>query len=126
MRAMVLDAARQPLVLRELDEPRPAARRLRIKVRACAACRTDLHVVDGELPNPKLPLIIGHEIVGIADELGPGVEGFQVGDRVGVPWLGWTCGECRFCRTGRENLCSKARFTGYTIDGGYGNMTVAD
>jgi propanol-preferring alcohol dehydrogenase len=95
-------------------------------VHACGVCRSDLHIVDGELPNPKLPIIPGHEIVGSVDKLGEGVEQFNVGDRVGIPWLGWTCGECRYCRSGRENLCDYARFTGYTIDGGYAEYTVAD
>jgi alcohol dehydrogenase, propanol-preferring len=89
-------------------------------------CRTDLHVVDGELPSPKLPLVLGHQIVGVVDEAGAGVEGVSVGDRVGIPWLGWTCGECRYCRGGKENLCDFARFTGYTLDGGYAEAAVAD
>jgi propanol-preferring alcohol dehydrogenase len=94
-------------------------------VAACAVCRTDLHVVDGELSNPKLPLVPGHEIVGRVEEVGAGVTNFQVGDRVGIPWLGWTCGECEYCLSARENLCERARFTGYTIDGGYAEFTVA-
>ena len=126
MRAMVFEKARNPLVSKELPDPIPGAGELRIRVLACAVCRTDLHIVDGELPDPKLPLILGHEIVGRVDMLGDGVIEFKVGDRVGIPWLGWTCGECRFCRSGRENLCERARFTGYTIDGGYAEMTVAD
>jgi propanol-preferring alcohol dehydrogenase len=97
-----------------------------IAVRACAVCRTDLHVVDGELPDPKLPLVPGHEIIGIVVEKGESVDRFRVGDRVGVPWLGWTCGVCEYCRSGRENLCDRARFTGYQIDGGYAELTVAD
>ena len=97
-----------------------------VRVTACAVCRTDLHVIDGELPDPKLPLILGHEIVGQVAEVGPEVEDFRIGERVGIPWLGWTCGRCRFCRSGRENLCERARFTGYTIDGGYAEYTVAD
>jgi propanol-preferring alcohol dehydrogenase len=97
-----------------------------VQVRACAVCRTDLHVVDGELPKPKLPLVPGHEIIGIVTAKGDGVERFQTGDRVGVPWLGWTCGTCEYCHTGRENLCSQARFTGYTLDGGYAEYTIAD
>ncbi len=116
MRAMVLDAPGQPLAARELDLRAPGEGELRLGVRACAVCRTDLHVVDGELPNPKLPLIPGHQVVGIADD----------GRRLGVPWLGWTDGECRYCTTGRENLCDNARFTGYTIDGGYAEAIVAD
>ena len=97
-----------------------------LRVHACAVCRTDLHVVDGDLARPKLPLVPGHEIVGVVAELGAGVDRFRIGDRVGVPWLGWTCGVCKFCRSGRENLCAQARFTGYQIDGGYGEFTVAD
>jgi propanol-preferring alcohol dehydrogenase len=95
-------------------------------VAACAVCRTDLHVVDGELPNPKLPLVPGHEIVGRVEAVGAGTGNFQVGDRVGIPWLGWTCGECEYCISSRENLCERARFTGYTIDGGYAEFTAAD
>jgi propanol-preferring alcohol dehydrogenase len=97
-----------------------------IEVRACAVCRTDLHVVDGELPDPKLPLVPGHEIIGTVVEKGESVDRFAVGDRVGVPWLGWTCGVCEYCRSGRENLCDRVRFTGYRIDGGYAELTVAD
>src|SRR3984893_17045329 len=115
MRAQLLTAARRPLVAAELPAPRPGPGQLLIAVRACAVCRTDLHVVDGELSEPKLPLIPGHEIVGRVEEIGEGVEGFRVGDRVGIPWLGWTCGECQYCLSGRENLCERARFTGYTI-----------
>jgi alcohol dehydrogenase, propanol-preferring len=126
MRAMVLESARTPLVLRNLDEPVAGAGQVRIRVRACAVCRTDLHVVDGELPGPKLPLVPGHEIVGEVDTIGSEVTGFQVGERIGIPWLGWTCGQCKFCRSNRENLCEYARFTGYTIDGGYAELTVAD
>jgi propanol-preferring alcohol dehydrogenase len=126
MRAMVLIAPKQQL--RELDVPRPSpvAGQVLVRVRACAVCRTDLHVVDGELPQPKLPLVPGHEIVGEIVERGEGAERFPVGARVGIPWLGWTCDECRFCRDGRENLCERARFTGYTLDGGYAEYTVAD
>jgi propanol-preferring alcohol dehydrogenase len=126
MRAMILDRPKQPLVLRDVPQPTPGPGQVLVKVGACAVCRTDLHVVDGELPDPKLPLIIGHEIVGRIAELGAGVDRFVVGDRVGIPWLGWTCGECEFCRSNRENLCDRARFTGYTIDGGYAEFTVAD
>jgi len=104
----------------------PGAGQVLIQVRACAVCRTDLHIVDGELTHPKLPLIIGHEIVGVVAGLGKDVDRFRPGDRVGVPWLGWTCGVCQYCRTGRENLCDRAEFTGYTIDGGYAEYTVAD
>jgi propanol-preferring alcohol dehydrogenase len=126
MRAMIFERSGQPLTPRDVPVPQPAAGQVLIRVRACAVCRTDLHVVDGELPNPKLPLIPGHEIVGRIEKLGAGVDGFRIGDRVGVPWLGWTCGQCDFCRTGRENLCDLACFTGYTIDGGYAEYTVAD
>jgi propanol-preferring alcohol dehydrogenase len=116
MRAMVLEQQRTPLVLREVPAPHAKAGELLIKVDCCAVCRTDLHVVDGELPDPKLPLIIGHQIAGTTES----------GDRVGVPWLGWTCGVCVYCKSGRENLCDCARFTGYTIDGGYAEYAVAD
>jgi propanol-preferring alcohol dehydrogenase len=126
MRAMLLDTAGTPLRPAQLRVSPPGPGQLLLKVHACAVCRTDLHVVDGELPDPKLPLIPGHEIVGTVLEAGAGVTGFPAGTRVGVPWLGWTCGECRFCRSGRENLCDRARFTGYTLDGGYAEQTVAD
>jgi alcohol dehydrogenase, propanol-preferring len=126
MRAMVLESPRQPLQLRDVARPVPQAGQLLVRVDACAVCRTDLHVVDGELPNPKLPLIPGHEIVGRVVEVGQGAETFSEGERVGIPWLGWTCGKCDFCRSGRENLCDAARFTGYTLDGGYAEFTVAD
>jgi propanol-preferring alcohol dehydrogenase len=126
MRGMVLDAARTRLRAASLAVPSPGAGQVLIRVHACAVCRTDLHVVDGELPEPKLPLLPGHEIVGSVAALGQGADRFALGDRVGVPWLGWTCGTCAFCRTGRENLCALARFTGYQIDGGYGEFTVAD
>jgi propanol-preferring alcohol dehydrogenase len=123
---MLLDAARRPLRDASVPQPTPGPHQLLLKVAACGVCRTDLHVADGELPEPKLPLILGHEIVGDVVAVGPGVSRFAVGARVGVPWLGWTCGECRFCRSGRENLCAEARFTGYRIDGGYAEYTVAD
>ena len=123
---MLFEKAGQPLRKVELPVPRPAVGQVLIRVRACAVCRTDLHVVDGELTQPKLPLIPGHEIVGTVEEKGEGAERFEIGDRVGIPWLGWTCGECSYCLWGRENLCDKARFTGYTIDGGYADCTVAD
>src|SRR5256712_6559645 len=126
MRAMLLEAARRPLREALVQTPKPGLGELLIQVRACGVCRTDLHVADGELPNPKLPLVLGHEIVGTVAEAGAGVDRFAPGDRVGVPWLGWTCGECRFCRTARENLCEPARFTGYQIDGGYAEYTVSD
>jgi propanol-preferring alcohol dehydrogenase len=126
MKAMVLGTPGRPLEWRDLPLREPAAGELLIEVRACAVCRTDLHVVDGELPHPKLPLVPGHEIVGRVAARGPGVDRFAVGDRVGVPWLGQTCGSCEFCRNGRENLCAQARFTGYQIDGGYADYTLAD
>lgn len=123
---MILEAPRQPLRLVDLPDPKPGAGQVLVKIAACAVCRTDLHVVDGELENPKLPLVPGHEIVGVIIEAGRGAQRFKVGDRVGIPWLGWTCGECEFCCNGRENLCDRARFTGYTLDGGYAEYTVAD
>lgn len=126
MRAMVLPAPNAPLEMRELSCPSPGPGQVRLKVQACGVCRTDLHVVDGELPDPRLPLVPGHEIVGRIDALGEGVGGFASGDRVGVPWLGWTCGTCRYCRGGQENLCDQARFTGYTLDGGYAEYSLAD
>lgn len=107
-------------------QPQPDAGELLVRVRACGVCRTDLHVVDGELPDPKLPIVPGHEIVGTVEALGADVEGFAIGQRVGVPWLGWSCGECTYCSNGRENLCETARFTGYQIDGGYAEWAVAD
>src|SRR3989449_1724477 len=126
MRAMVLDAPKKQLQLRDVAKPRPNAGQLLVRVSACAVCRTDLHIVDGELPEPKLPLIPGHEIVGRVEKIGRAVKTFREGNRVGIPWLGWTCGRCKFCRSGRENLCPRARFTGYTIDGGYAEFAVAD
>jgi propanol-preferring alcohol dehydrogenase len=123
MRAMVLEAARTPLREADLPDPEPGPGQVLIDVHACAVCRTDLHIVDGELDRPKLPLVPGHQIVGRVLE---GGERFKAGARVGVPWLGWTCGRCRYCRSGRENLCDLARFTGYDIDGGYAERTVAD
>src|SRR5919197_4563264 len=126
MRAMLLRAAGAPLEPAELPQPTPERDQLRIRVQTCGVCRTDLHVADGELPNPKLPLVLGHQIVGVVDEAGAEAERFAQGDRVGVPWLGWTCDECRYCRSGRENLCDRARFTGYQLDGGYAEWAVAD
>lgn len=126
MRVMQLDAPKTPLRVVSLPEPHPGPCDIVIRVEACGVCRTDLHVVDGELTEPRLPIVPGHEIVGIVLETGKQIESFAVGDRVGVPWLGWTCGTCRFCRSGRENLCDAARFTGYQIDGGYAEQTVAD
>jgi alcohol dehydrogenase, propanol-preferring len=126
MRAMMLEAQRRPLRLACVADPLPGPGQVLIRLHACAVCRTDLHVVDADLDDPKLPLIPGHEIVGTVTETGQGVERFRPGDRVGVPWLGWTCGACPFCRSGRENLCPRARFTGYQIDGGYAEAAVAD
>jgi propanol-preferring alcohol dehydrogenase len=123
---MVFRAVGTPLGETELPEPDVGPGEVRLAVHACGICRTDLHIVDGELTEPKLPLVPGHQIVGTVTELGSDVERFRPGDRVGVPWLGWTCGTCRFCTSGRENLCVRARFTGYTIDGGYAEQTVAD
>jgi alcohol dehydrogenase, propanol-preferring len=126
MQAMVLERPRAPLTLVERPDPLPMDGEVRIRVAACGVCRTDLHVVDGELPNPKLPLVPGHEIVGRIDTVGGGVDALKVGQRVGVPWLGRTCGRCRYCRMGRENLCDHPLFTGYTRDGGYATLVVAD
>src|SRR5438477_9993783 len=126
MRAIVLNAPGQPLVLRDVPRPAPGRGQLLVRVAACAACRTDLHILDGELPNPKLPLILGHQIVGRVESMGEGVTELRTGERAGIPWLGWTDGECKFCRSGRENLCDRARFTGYNIDGGYAEFAVAD
>lgn len=126
MRAMLLEAPRTPLVLKEMPNPVPTAGQVLIRVRACGVCRTDLHIVDGELPHPKLPLILGHQIVGTVLALGDGVARFRVGDRVGVPWLGWTDDACDYCHSGRENLCPRAQFTGYDLDGGFAEMAVAD
>jgi len=126
MRAMVLKEPKGPLELRDVPKPKPGMGQLLVRVSACAVCRTDIHVVDGELPNPKLPLILGHQIVGQIEEIGGENSNFAIGDRVGIPWLGWTDGDCSYCRSGRENLCDNARFTGYTIDGGYAEFTVAD
>ncbi len=148
MRAQVLESSpghrAAPLASRELPVPEAGAGQVRVKVAACGVCRTDLHIVDGELPDPKLPLVIGHQVVGEVDALGlrvaapDGMSGrsprleavaprpLAVGDRVGIPWLGWTCGQCRYCTSGRENLCPQARFTGYTIDGGFAEFAVAD
>jgi alcohol dehydrogenase, propanol-preferring len=126
MRAMVLERAREPLRLLELPEPEPLAGEVLIRVEACGVCRTDLHILDGELDEPKLPLVPGHQIAGTVAAIGDGVERFAAGDRVGVPWLAWACGECRFCLSGRENLCEYARFTGYDRDGGYAELATAD
>jgi alcohol dehydrogenase, propanol-preferring len=126
MRAMVLDSPGEPLRVAEVPEPEPGPEELLLRVHACAVCRTDLHIVEGELSDPKLPLIPGHQIVGTVERVGGRIDGFAVGDRVGVPWLGYTDGSCRYCLTGRENLCDAARFTGYQIDGGYAEYAAAD
>ena len=127
MRAMRLAAAHERLRLDEhLPLPQPGPQQVLLRIAACGVCRTDLHIVDGELAEPKLPLTPGHEIVGYVEAAGAGVSGLKRGERIGVPWLGFTCGECVYCRSGRENLCDRARFTGYTIDGGYADHAVAD
>jgi alcohol dehydrogenase, propanol-preferring len=126
MRAMLFEKPRQPLRQADLSVPKPGTGQLLIRVRACGVCRTDLHVVDGELTQPKRPLIPGHEIVGTVEEKGEGADRFELGARIGIPWLGCTCGECVYCRAGQENLCDQAKFTGYTLDGGYAGYTVAD
>jgi propanol-preferring alcohol dehydrogenase len=123
---MVLDRPRTPLSPQIIDVPEPMGHQVRLRVLACGVCRTDLHLVDGDLPDPKLPVVPGHEIVGLVDTSGPECERFQPGDRIGVPWLAATCGVCDYCRAGRENLCDSARFTGYTVDGGYATDALAD
>jgi propanol-preferring alcohol dehydrogenase len=126
MKAIVFNGKGKPLRATEVRKPTPNADQVLIRVHACAVCRTDLHIIDGELTQPKLPLIPGHEIVGVVSDKGDRVNRFAIGDRVGVPWLGWTCGECYYCLSGRENLCDEARFTGYQIDGGFAEFAVAD
>jgi propanol-preferring alcohol dehydrogenase len=126
MRVMALEHLREPLVLRDRPIPEPGAGEVRIAIEACAVCRTDLHVVDGELPKPTLPIVPGHQIAGIVDKLGTGVTAFTIGDRVGVPWLGSTCGACAYCTSERENLCRAACFTGFQRDGGFADMCIAD
>ena len=123
---MLLDRPRRPLREAMVPDPEPGAGQVLLRVAACGVCRTDLHVADGELTEPKLPLVLGHEIVGRVVTAGAGAARFRAGDRVGVPWLGWTCGSCGYCRSGRENLCDRARFTGYRLDGGYAELAVAD
>ena len=123
---MVFTGVGEPLQEVELPPAKLGPGEVRLQVHACGVCRTDLHIVDGELAEPKLPLVLGHQIVGTVSELGPGAARFELGRRVGVPWLGWVCGECRYCRAGRENLCARARFTGYALDGGFAQETVAD
>lgn len=126
MRAMVLEEQEEPLREMELPVPEPNSEQVLIKVHTCGVCRTDLHIVDGELEEPKLPLILGHEIVGTVVKTGDDVDQFDIGERIGVPWLGYTDGDCRYCQRGQENLCDNALFTGYTLDGGYAEYTVAD
>ena len=126
MRGMILEEPRAELRLKRLHRPEVLPNEVLVKVLACGVCRTDLHVHDGELTHPKLPLVLGHQIVGTVDELGEEVSGLVVGERVGVPWLGWTCGTCRFCTSGRENLCEGAKFTGYDRDGGFAEYVAAD
>lgn len=126
MRAMLFEKVGQPLRLAEIPVPQPGAGQVLLRVHACAVCRTDLHIIDGELSQPKLPLVLGHEIVGTVVEAGVGTHAFAIGQRVGVPWLGWTDGTCRYCQRGQENLCPEAKFTGYTLDGGYAEYAVAD
>jgi alcohol dehydrogenase, propanol-preferring len=123
---MVLRAQARPLEPEEREPPQPAPGQVLVRVHTCGVCRTDLHVVDGDLADPKLPLVPGHQVAGTVEAAGEGSERFTLGDRVGIPWLGWTCGECRYCRSGRENLCDRARFTGYQLDGGYAELAVAD
>ena len=126
MEAMVLSSPGNPLALQSIAVPEPLPGQVLVRVRACGVCRTDLHVFDGELTGPNLPLVLGHEIVGTVVRVGSEVKDIRVGERIGIPWLGWTCGACHWCRTSRENLCDRARFTGYTIDGGFAQHTVAD
>jgi propanol-preferring alcohol dehydrogenase len=126
MRAMLLERQGEPLKQAEIPISEPGPGQVRIAVRACGVCRTDLHVLDGDLTEPKLPLVLGHQIVGVVDSAGEGEARFGIGERVGVPWLGWTCGECTYCLGGRENLCERARFTGYDIDGGFAEAALAD
>lgn len=123
---MVLERPGSSLLERELTIPKPAEGQLLLRIKTCAVCRTDLHIIDGELPKPKLPLVPGHQIVGTVEKTGAGLTDFREGDRIGVPWLGWSCGDCKFCRSHRENLCRRARFTGYNINGGYAEFAVAD
>lgn len=126
MRAMLLEQSGLPLIMADLPVPQPSSKQVLLRVQACGVCRTDLHIVDGELTHPKRPLVLGHQIVGTVEALGDGVEHFSVGDRVGVPWLGHTCTQCRYCLKHQENLCDNAQFTGYQLDGGYAEYTVAD
>jgi alcohol dehydrogenase, propanol-preferring len=126
MRAVVFEGVGRPLRVHRIPIPQPGEGQVRLAVKACGICRTDLHILDGELAHPKLPLVLGHQIVGEVRELGPGVDSLLLGQLVGIPWLGWTCGRCPYCLSGRENLCNQARFTGYDIDGGFAQYAVAD
>jgi alcohol dehydrogenase, propanol-preferring len=126
MEAMILEHPGRPLQWRKMPEPNPGRGEVLIQVSACAVCRTDLHIIDGELTQPKLPLVPGHEVVGRIVQTGQDAARFRPGDRVGVPWLAWTCGQCEYCRSGKENLCDSARFTGYSVDGGYASLMLAD
>ncbi len=126
MKAMLFDKVGQPLRLADIPVPQPGPGQVLLRVHACAVCRTDLHIIDGELSQPRLPLVLGHEIIGTVVQAGAGADAFPIDQRVGVPWLGWTDGTCRYCRRGQENLCTQAKFTGYTLDGGYAEYTVAD
>jgi alcohol dehydrogenase, propanol-preferring len=126
MQAMVLERPGTLLRSTDLPVPEPGYGQIRVRVHACGVCRTDLHIVDGELADARLPIVPGHEIIGSVDKLGEGVDRFHVGERIGIPWIGWTCGECLYCRSGRENVCDNARFTGYTLNGGYAEYAVAD
>jgi propanol-preferring alcohol dehydrogenase len=126
MRAMVMEHVGRPLVERDVPEPEPGPGQVLVGVHACGVCRTDLHVLDGDLPDPKLPLVLGHQVAGEVVGAADGAERLAAGDRVGIPWLGWACGECRYCLSGRENLCPLAKFTGYQLDGGYAELAVAD
>jgi alcohol dehydrogenase, propanol-preferring len=123
---MLLEAQRRPLRLADIPLPAPGPEQVLVRVRACGVCRTDLHILDGDLTEPKLPLVLGHQVVGVVESVGAGVGWVAAGERVGVPWLGWTCGVCRYCRSSRENLCDRARFTGYDLDGGFAEWMVAD
>lgn len=126
MKAAVLEKPGEPLVIKDIPDPEPGDGQILLKVHACGVCRSDLHVIDGDLDDPKLPLVLGHQIVATVVEAGSGANRFSKGESVGVPWLGWSCGQCRYCRAGRENLCDDARYTGYRIDGGFAEMCVAD
>jgi propanol-preferring alcohol dehydrogenase len=123
---MVLSRVGDELRVQEIDEPRPTQGQILVRVQACGVCRTDLHILDGDLAKPALPLVLGHQVVGVVEELGEGVADVALGERVGIPWLGWTCGTCRYCSSGRENLCPDARFTGYDLNGGFAELAIAD